>query len=131
MTLSDTRDVLGILQLAYPDGFRGLSDDALVALVKLWQRAFADEPVELVMEAVHAHVCTSTDRFMPNIGCIKEEIRKLLQPEQMTEAEAWAVISRALSNGLYGAAEEYAKLPPVLQRVVGSPGQLREWACRM
>ena len=34
----------------------------------------------------------------------------------------------AISNGLYGAGEEFAKLPPLLQRLVGSPAQLGEWA---
>ena len=46
----------------------------------------------------------------------------------MTEAEAWELISKAIRNGLYGAGEEYAKLPPLLQRLVGSPEQLGVWA---
>ena len=128
MTISETRNVLGVLQLAYPDGFRGLSDDALVALVKLWQQSFAAESKELVLAAVQAHICSTVDRFMPTIGVIKDEVRKLTTPEQMTEAEAWALISKALTNGIYGSSEEFDKLPPVLQRVVGSPAQLREWA---
>jgi hypothetical protein len=28
----------------------------------------------------------------------------------------------------YNAAEEFQRLPPLLQRIVGSPNQLREWA---
>ena len=55
--------------------------------------------------------------------------RKLFAREEgMNEAEAWGLISKAIRNGLYGAKEEFAKLPPELQRLVGTPAQLREWA---
>jgi predicted small lipoprotein YifL len=49
------------------------------------------------------------------------------QPEEMTEQEAWALVSKAIRNSAYNSAEEFAKLPPVVQRLVGSPSQLREW----
>ena len=128
MTRSETAQIITIMQLNYPDTFQGMSDQTLFGLVDLWQRMFAEEPAALVQAAVEAHIRTSTDRFMPNIGVIKEEIRKLTAPEQMSEAEAWARIYKALCNGIYGAQEEFDKLPRVLQRVVGSPRQLREWA---
>lgn len=128
MTRNETAQIITIMQLNYPDTFQGMSDQTLFGLVDLWQRMFAEEPAALVQAAVEAHIRTSTDRFMPNIGVIKEEIRKLTAPKQMSEAEAWTRIKKALSNGFYGAEEEYAKLPPVLQRLVGSPNRLREWA---
>lgn len=128
MTRSETAQIVTIMQLNYPDTFQSMSDQTLFGLVDLWQRMFAEEPAALVQAAVEAHIRTSTDRFMPNIGVIKEEIRKLTAPKQMSEAEAWTRIKKALSNGLYGAEEEFAKLPPVLQRLVGSPNRLREWA---
>ena len=128
MNRSETAQIIAIMQLNYSDTFKSMSDQTLLGMVDLWQRMFAEEPAALVQAAVEAHIRTSTDRFMPNIGVIKEEIRKLTVPEQMSEAEAWTRIKKALSNGLYGAEEEYAKLPPVLQRLVGSPSRLREWA---
>lgn len=128
MNKKETAHVLAIMQTNYPDTFRGKSEDVLQGLVDLWQTCFAEEPVELVMEAVKAHMITSTDRYMPQIGVIKEAIHKLITPPQMSEAEAWALISRALSNSSYGSVKEFEKLPPVLQRVVGSPAQLMEWA---
>jgi hypothetical protein len=35
---------------------------------------------------------------------------------------------KAIRNGLYGAKEEFEKLPPILKRLAGSPEQLRVWA---
>ena len=46
----------------------------------------------------------------------------------MTEQEAFNLIAKAASNANYGAKEEFEKLPKELQRLVGSPNRLREWA---
>lgn len=42
--------------------------------------------------------------------------------------QAWALVAKAIRNGIYGAEEEFAKLPPAVQRAVGNPGNIREWA---
>ena len=42
--------------------------------------------------------------------------------------EAWALVSRAIRNGYYGAEKEFEKLPPLVQKAVGTPGQLRNWS---
>ena len=128
MTLKEAAHIVAILQINYPDTYRTMSDESLHEAVRLWQKMFDAEPVSLVLEAVEAFMRTSTDRFAPNVGQIKEQIRKLTQPRGMSETEAWSRISAALRNSTYGYREEYAKLPPTLQKVVGSPEQLREWA---
>ena len=38
------------------------------------------------------------------------------------------MVSKALTNGIYGWREEYDKLPPMVQRAVGRAENLREWA---
>ena len=38
------------------------------------------------------------------------------------------MVSKALRNSTYHAEEEFAALPPVLQRTVGNPSNLKEWA---
>lgn len=128
MTEKQTATVIGIMQTAYPEAFNGKSDDVVKRQVKLWAKIFKDDPFELVCNAVYAHIATSTDRFMPPIGVIKEEIRKLLAPNEMTEEEAWNYVSSALRNGIYGYADEYKRLPERVQRLVGKPEQLRTWA---
>lgn len=42
--------------------------------------------------------------------------------------EAWALVSNAIRNSTYNSVDEYAKLPPVVQKAVGLPDQLRIWA---
>ena len=128
MTKAEAAKVMAVLQVNYPENFRNKSDEVIKATVDLWSRAFADEPYQLVSAAVMAHMVSDTNRFMPPIGVIKAKIAELMKPDEMTEQEAWGLVAKALRNSTYGADEEFAKLPPAVQRAVGGASQLRDWA---
>ena len=128
MTSKETAQIIAIMQVNYPDSFRGKTDDTLRATIKLWTQMFSDEKAENVMAAVMAHMAVDTSRFMPPVGVIKDRLTKLRTPNEMTEQEAWGYVSRALRNGIYGYREEFDKLPEIVQRIVGSPIQIKEWA---
>ena len=128
MTRQEMIKIISIMQTNYPDDFRGLSDTALKAKISLWHMQFADDSYADVQTAVMAHIASDTSRFMPPVGVIKAKLVDMRQPEELTELEAWGYVQKALRNSNYGAAEEFAKLPPVIKRLVGSPNQLREWA---
>ena len=55
-------------------------------------------------------------------------MQKLKRSNDLDELAAWALVSKACRNGLYGYREEFAKLPPDVQAAVGAPEQLRAWA---
>lgn len=128
MTLEETAKIISVLHLNYPDTAREFSDDMLTSKIRLWHSVFERDPYQIVSAAVMAYIQTSTERFMPNVGIIREQIRKLTEPESMSEAEAWGLVKNALRNGYYGYHEEYEKLPPLVRRCVGSENTLREWA---
>lgn len=128
MTKQDTYQVLATLQAFYPDSFRGMTDSAAQLKVTLWQEQFADEPATLVQAAVKAYVSTDRKGFMPVPGQIKEQISILRDQGGLNEQDAWELVTNALLNSSYGSAEEFAKLPPDVQRAVGSPNMLRTWA---
>lgn len=121
MTVQETGKVMDIIKGAYPN-WNATKNTALV-----WAQMFVDDPVELVLAAVKSYIASDTKGFAPVVGQIKQ-IMTDLQVSDMTEQEAWALVRKAISNGLYGAYEEFDALPPSLQRVVGSPEQLSEWA---
>ena len=124
----ETLEIMRILKAAYPNYYKDMTKADAEGIVDLWATMFADEPVGVVAAAVKAHISSDAKGFPPHIGAIKNAIAKLMQPEMMTEQEAAAIVLRAAANGSYGAEEEFDKLPPVLQRLVGSPSQLKEWA---
>lgn len=128
MTREETIKVLAVLKAAYPNFYRGMKADELNGIVALWASQFEADAYNTVGAAVQAHIATDTKGYPPHIGAIKEAIRKLTQPEEMTEMEAWGHVAKALRNSGYHSAAEFEKLPPVVQRIVGSPSQLREWA---
>ena len=127
MTRQETLAIMGVLKAAYPSYYKGMNRKDAESVVDLWATMFSDEQAELVAMAVKAHIASDTKGYPPHIGAIKEAIGKLLQPEQITEMEAWALIDKATRNAKYTAQEEFDKLPPVLQRLVGTPTQLQEW----
>jgi hypothetical protein len=128
MTREETLAIMSVLKAAYPNFYKDMKRSEADGIVNLWAAMFADEPADLVAVAIKSYIATDVKGFPPNIGAIKNAIVKLKQPEEMTEFEAWALVGRAIKNGIHGAREEFDKLPEIIQRLVGSPNQLREWA---
>lgn len=128
MNRKETQGVLALLRAAYPNFYKGQTKEDLLAVVNLWQIQFADFACEDVIRAVHALIATRTEGFPPTIGAVKEQAAKLTEKSSLSEAEAWAMVSRAARNGLYRCREEYDKLPPAVQKAVGDAEQLRTWA---
>ena len=128
MTRDETIKILAVLKANYSEYFRDMKKVDAEALINLWTESFCDTPYDAVSAGVMAFITTDTKGYMPKVGMIKEQLRKLTAKEQMTEQEAVSLILKATRNGLYGAKEEFDKLPPILQRLVGSPEQIRSWS---
>lgn len=125
----ETMKVLSAMKAAYPAFYKGMNADEMNQIVNLWTEMFSEESYGLVSAAVKALITADEKQYRPpHIGAVKSYIRKLTQPEDMTEAEAWGLVRKAAGNSIYDSQKEFDKLPPVLQRLVGSPSQLKEWA---
>ncbi len=119
--------MMATLREAYPNYYKDKTKEELTVAVNLWHRHFKDDDSKLVNAAIDAFVATDTKGFPPLIGQIKAQLHKITQPEQMTEQEAWNLISKAVKNSAYHATEEHKKLPIIIQKLVTSE-QLREWS---
>lgn len=126
MTETESMKILAVIKACYPASFSKQTSEEITGIINIWAEMFG-EPYELVDAAVRAYIATDTSGFPPSIGQIKANITRITQPEQLTEAEAVNLILKAARNSTYNAAEEYKKLPPMLQKLVGSPAQLRDW----
>ena len=124
MTRQEALAVMAMLKTAYPNFYKDLSKEDISAAVNLWATMFSEESIQVVTEAIKALICTL--KYPPTIADVKEKIHLLTQPQGMCELEAWDTVRRAISY--YNAQENYNSLPPILQKIVGSPNQLREWA---
>ena len=128
MDNTETIKVLATLKAAYPHSFKDLTKRDAEAMIELWASMFAAESYVEVNAAVCALISTRTVGYSPTIGEVKEQLQKLRDVSCLSEQQAWALVSKACSNGLYGYKEEFAKLPQEVQMAVGAPEQLREWA---
>lgn len=129
MNVNETLKILSVLKANYPNFYKGMSKIDAEAQVSLWSEMFEDTPYELVGIAVKSYIATDVNGYPPNIGKIKEHIKSLSRPDnELSEQEAVNLIMKALKNSNYGAEEEFNKLPSILQKLVGSPNMLREWA---
>lgn len=145
MNREETLAIMAVLKAAYPGYYRDMSRKDAEGVVSLWASMFADEPAEVVAVAVKAHIASDRKGFPPHIGAIRDAIVKLKKPQElgMSELEAWSLVRRAI-RGAYmedwsrkfvdgvpdprrSAEVNFEGLPPMLQRIVGSPEQLAEW----
>lgn len=125
MTKSETSRLLKCISAVYPS-FDKDRDPAL--LIGIWQRVFADVPAALVEKAFYAFIGTDVKGFPPTPGALNAIIHRVEQKEGLNEDTAWVLVMKAASKGCYYSGDEFAKLPPEVQRIVGSPGQLYEWS---
>lgn len=93
--------------------------------MELWYDMLKDIDYQTAYIGLKNHVATS--KFAPTIADIRNGAA-IKQPQELNEMEAWALVSRAIRNSTYNSVEEYSKLPPVVQKAVGLPSQLRTWA---
>lgn len=127
MTADQTRDVLTLLQAEYPQSFSKLDERQMQIKLELWAREFVKDEYMLVFSAVRT-LMRSGRQWAPTSGEIREKMLEITAPEELAETAVLDMVTRAASNGIYNAEEEFAKLPPEVQEIVHSPWQLREWA---
>lgn len=125
MTRDETKKILMVIECSYanwkPKGDLGF-------MVDIWHDYLADYPYSLVYNALKAYTQQNTTGFAPDAGQLIAFMQSMADTEVLDESQAWAKVSKALENGIYGSESEFEKLPPLVQKAVGSARQLRVWA---
>lgn len=128
MTRRQTGIIMDILSTAYPQFYAGADAPDPAKTMALWAEMFAEDDVVMVAAAVKALIATDERGYPPHIGAVKAKLRQITVKPGLTAQEAWNLVAKAIRNSGYESREEYAKLPPELQRLVGSPDQLKDWS---
>lgn len=124
MTENETKKIIAYIITAYPN----FKPDNMKYTVELWKEMLGEYTYSQVYAGLKAYISTDKSGFAPSIGQLVDKIHNLTEQSPLNEMEAWSLVSKALKNGYYGAEEEFKKLPPIVQRAVGSPQMLRNWA---
>lgn len=124
MNKTDAKKLIAVLMVTYPN-YKPV-DVELTA--KIWADVAEDCTYEQMDMALKSYIKSNASGFPPVPGQIIDLIHKMTVPAELNEMEAWALVSKAIRNSGYNSVEEFAKLPPLVQKAVGLPGQLRIWA---
>ena len=124
MTREKVQDFLAMVQATYPN----YKPPDKTAAVNAWTIALEDFDENEVALAFKAYMTTNTTGFAPVPGQLIEIMQTITSPQELNEVEAWSLVRKAISHSGYNSKEEFAKLPPVVRKAVGLPGQLRSWA---
>ena len=125
MTKQEVQRLLLIIASQYPT----FKPNKLEFITDAWHMELEPYSSQEAEMALRVYNSTNNTSFAPSIGQILTGINRLKMPDsEMSEGEAWSMIYKAISNANYHASDEFEKLPPVLQKVVGSPEMLRTWA---
>lgn len=123
MTVNDARKIIAVMLVSYPN-FKPI-DTELMATT--WADLLNEYSYEQVSVALKCYITTDTSGFAPSIGQLIDKLKTVEQPQELNELQAWGLVRKAINNSGYHSEEEFAKLPPLVQKAVGTPGQLKQW----
>lgn len=124
MTRDETKDVLKVMTVAYPNYHPENKTETL----NLWAEMLSDYQYGIVLAALKTFIATNTSGFAPSISQLIEIINGMTADSELSESQAWDLVCKATADGYYNSVREFEKLPDTVKRVVGSPQQLKEWS---
>lgn len=128
MTLKETGMIMSILSAAYPQFYAKQTPEEKQSALKLWAAMFADDDPKIVTAAVQTLIVSDEKGFPPHIGAVKAKIRLLTEPEEMSELDAWALVSQAVRRTQWQHPEkQFDKLPEIIRQTLGSAQTLVDW----
>lgn len=125
MTLEEFTDIAKIMNSIFSHGntYMFESKEQVVA----WHSCLQDLDAKILGVAIR-NLAIKDSHFKPGISDVRREYFNLTAEAGIGEQEAWEMVADAIRNGIYGATEEFEKLPADVQKAVASPAALTEWA---
>ena len=117
MNKDEIKTVFRAIVAIYPNSYKDIY--RIKDAISVWAVIFASAEARLVESALYTYI-SEEHAFAPTPGHIQRIMNKITNPNELSEAQAWSMVRRALSNGLYGAQEEFDRLPEDVQKAVGS-----------
>lgn len=125
MTRDETKQLLMRISSVYPNW---KPQAELKYVVETWWEYLSEYTYNEMKMALKAYISTDTNGFAPAPGQLIGLLDRLGSMQEPNEMEAWSLVSNALRRSTYYAESEFEKLPEIVQRAVGSPSMLRNWA---
>lgn len=124
MTREETVKLLMMIQATFPN-FK-VEDKSTT--VDAWLMVLEEYNINDVYLAFKSYCKSANSGFAPSVSQLITEMEKPQDLAIMDEAEAWALVRKAISRSTYNSKAEFDNLPPTVQKAVGSPDILYSWA---
>lgn len=124
MTREETKKLIMAIVACYPN----YKPADFTTTIDVWATMLEERSYNEMALALKAYIQSDTSGFAPSIGQLIAKANKVLNTEELTEMQAWSLVSKAIRNAGYNAKSEFDKFPIAVQRAVGSPENLRAWA---
>lgn len=92
----------------------------------VWFSMLQDIPYKVASISTQQYIMLN--KFPPTIADIRQIAADMTTEKLENESESWDLVYKAIRNSIYNCTAEFEKLPPTVQKVVGTPEQLRAWA---
>jgi len=124
MTREETKKIVMVIASTYPNWH----PMDMSFTVDAWTSMLDGFSYQQISTALKAFILTDTSGFAPSVGQLIGLLDRVGNNQELSEMEAWSLVSDALRRSTYYAESEFEKLPDVVQKAVGSPSILRNWA---
>lgn len=126
MDRNETKKILMGMEVSFPN-FK-IRDDLTSFTIDIWQDDLQEYSYEDVYNALKVYKKTDTSGFAPSAGKLIDIIHNMKREDELNEMEAWNMVFNAIHNSAWHSQEEYEKLPPLVQKAVGSHNMLHAMA---
>ena len=128
MDRADVFKIIAVLKAVYNTTYGKYTKEDFDNLANGWLMCLEDYDYKTVSVAVKAYMTTNTSKSPPVPSELIDIIQNFNQQQNLNANEAWALVYKAICNSSTHAQYEYDKLPPAIQKAVGSPDSLRALA---
>lgn len=129
MTKEECWKLIKVIQSQYPKYYERYGEAEYENLCNGFYMCLEDVSYKDASLGLKYFMMNDVKGFPPVVGQIISAI-KAMNParDNMGAVEAWALVYKAICNSTYNSEAEFNKLPPMAQKVVGRPENLKEWA---
>ena len=124
MTRDETKKIVMVIASTYPNWHPA----DMSFTVDAWALMLESFSYQQIAAALKAFILSDTSGFAPSVGQLTGLLDRVGSSQEPSEMEAWSLVSNALRRSTYYAESEFEKLPEIVQKAVGSPSMLRNWA---
>lgn len=128
MTDAEIKKLIFVCKANYPAIYQKYSKDDLENQLIAWRMCLDGYTYDEASKGLMAYMRTDKKGFPPVAGQIIDHIQSLQAKDEILPSQAWDMVMRGIKNGSYGAEDEYAKLPELVQEAIGSAQYLRDCA---